>query len=51
MAVRSVSVPRQCRRHLRRVSTVKFDDEQFEALFNELQTRGDREKLKQLFGA
>jgi hypothetical protein len=29
---------------------IKFDDEQFETLFNELQERGDREKLKQLFG-
>ena len=30
---------------------IKFDDEQFAALFNELQARGDREKLMQLFGA
>jgi hypothetical protein len=30
---------------------IKFDDEQFAALFNELQARGDRAKLMQLFGA
>jgi len=29
---------------------IKFDDEQFAALFNELQARGDRAKLMQLFG-
>jgi hypothetical protein len=29
---------------------VKFDDEQFAALFNELQARGDKNKLMQLFG-
>jgi hypothetical protein len=29
---------------------IKFDDEQFAALFNELQTRGDKTKLMQLFG-
>ena len=29
---------------------VKFDDEQFVALFNELQARGDKTKLMQLFG-
>jgi hypothetical protein len=27
-----------------------FDDEQFAALFNELQARGDKTKLMQLFG-
>jgi len=30
---------------------IKFDDEQFAALFNELQARGDKTKLMQLFGA
>ncbi len=30
---------------------IKFDDEQFAALFNELQPRGDKTKLMQLFGA
>ena len=30
---------------------IKFDDEQFAALFNELQARGDKQKLMQLFGA
>jgi hypothetical protein len=29
---------------------IKFDDEQFAALFNELQARGDKQKLMQLFG-
>jgi hypothetical protein len=29
---------------------IKFDDEQFAALFNELQARGDKTKLMQLFG-
>jgi hypothetical protein len=29
---------------------IKFDDEQFAALFNELQARGDKNKLMQLFG-
>jgi hypothetical protein len=29
---------------------IKFDDEQFAALFNELQARGDKAKLMQLFG-
>jgi hypothetical protein len=29
---------------------VKFDDEQFVAHFNELQARGDKQKLMQLFG-
>jgi hypothetical protein len=28
----------------------EMSDAQFEALFNELQERGDKEKLKQLFG-
>ena len=32
-------------------SRIKFDDEQFAALFNELQARGNKDKLKQLFGA
>jgi len=27
---------------------IKFDDEQFVALFNELQARGDKQKLMQL---
>jgi hypothetical protein len=30
---------------------IKFDDEQFAALFNELQVRGDKGKLRQLFGS
>jgi hypothetical protein len=30
---------------------IKFDGEQFVALFNELQTRGDKSKLMQLFCA
>ena len=38
-------------RILRRVSTDKIDDDQFAALFNELQARGDKQKLMQLFGA
>ena len=29
---------------------IKFDDEQFVALFKELQARGDKAKLMQLFG-
>ena len=29
---------------------IKFDDEQFAALFNELHGRGDKTKLMQLFG-
>jgi hypothetical protein len=29
---------------------IKFDDEQFAALFNELQARNDKQKLMQLFG-
>jgi hypothetical protein len=29
---------------------IKFDDEQFAALFNELQAPGDKTKLMQLFG-
>jgi len=29
---------------------IKIDDEQFAALFNELQARGDKTKLMQLFG-
>ena len=29
---------------------IKFDDEQFAALFNELQARDDKTKLMQLFG-
>jgi hypothetical protein len=29
---------------------IKFDVEQFAALFNELQARGDKGKLMQLFG-
>jgi hypothetical protein len=29
---------------------IKFDDEQFAALFNEFQARGDKNKLMQLFG-
>jgi hypothetical protein len=32
---------------LRRVSTDKIDDEQFAALFNELQACGDKAKLMQ----
>jgi hypothetical protein len=36
---------------VRRISArIKFDDEQFAALFNELQARGDKTKLMQLFG-
>ena len=30
---------------------IKFDVEQFAALFNELQARGDKGKLRQLFGS
>ena len=30
---------------------IKFDDEEFAALFNELQARGDKTKLMQFFGA
>ena len=30
---------------------IKFDDEQFAALFNVLQARGDKGKLRQLFGS
>ena len=30
---------------------IKIDDEQFAALFNELQARGDKGKLRQLFGS
>ena len=30
---------------------IKFDDKQFAALFSELQARGDKSKLRQLFGA
>jgi len=29
---------------------LRFDDEQFAALFDELQTGGDKQKLMQLFG-
>jgi hypothetical protein len=29
---------------------IKFDDEQFAALFNELQARGDKSKIMDLFG-
>ena len=29
---------------------IKFDDEQFVEIFNELQARGDKTKLMQLFG-
>jgi hypothetical protein len=29
---------------------IKFDDEQFAVLLNELQARGDKTKLMQLFG-
>ena len=37
-------------RILRRVSAIKFDDEQFAEIVNELQARGDKQKLMQLFG-
>jgi hypothetical protein len=32
-------------------TALRFDDEQFAALFNELQTRGDKTKLMQFFGS